>query len=103
MHARPIVVLAALAVAAAALVRALRRRRVSRVAAGAAAAADPRAEELRRKLEESRAIVGERDAFEEAELPIDRAEPLGDPDARRREVHDAGRAAVERIRARDTE
>lgn len=47
-------------------------------------------------------MVGERDAFEEAELPVDQAEPLGDPDARRREVHDAGRAAVERMRGDGT-
>src|SRR6266566_9657500 len=38
-------------------------------------AADPRAEELRRKLEESRSIVEERDEFEGAEVTVDRAEP----------------------------
>jgi MYXO-CTERM domain-containing protein len=71
----------------------LRRRR--EVPAGP----DPRAEELRRKLAESRSIVEERDEFEAAEVTVDRAEPaLEDPEARRRAVHDAGRATVERMR-----
>jgi hypothetical protein len=60
---------------------------------------DPRAEELRRKLAESRSIVEERDEFEGAELPVDRAEPAPeDPESRRRAVHDAGRATVDRMR-----
>ena len=92
------VVVAALGVAAAALARAFRRRRRAGLPAGAVPAGDPRAEELRRKLDESRAIADEREAFEEAELPIDRVEPLGEPDERRREVHDTGRAAVDRMR-----
>ena len=72
----------------------LRRRRESAVAA-----ADPRAEELRRKLDESRALVEEREEFEGAELTIDRAEPAPeDPESRRQAVHEAGRAAVERMR-----
>src|SRR5919198_20603 len=54
---------------------------------------DPRAEELRRKLEESRSIVEERDEFESAELTVDLAEPAPeDPESRRREVHDSARA-----------
>jgi hypothetical protein len=61
---------------------------------------DPRAEELRRKLAESRAIVDEREEFEAAETPVDQAEPLGDPEARRRAVHESGRAAAERMRER---
>jgi MYXO-CTERM domain-containing protein len=60
---------------------------------------DPRADELRRKLAESRSIVEERDEFEAAEVTVDRAEPAEDPASRRRAVHDAGRAAVERMRA----
>jgi hypothetical protein len=61
--------------------------------------ADPRAEELRRKLAESRSIVEERDEFEEAELTVDLAEPAPeDPESRRRAVHDAGRAAIDRMR-----
>jgi hypothetical protein len=71
----------------------LRRRRRP------AAVADPRAEELRRKLAESRSIVEERDEFEEAELTVDLAEPAPeDPESRRRAVHDAGRATVDRMR-----
>ncbi len=71
----------------------LRRRREP------AAAADPRAEELRRKLAESRPLVEERDEFEAAELPVDEAEPVPeDPEARRREVHDVGRATAEQMR-----
>ena len=80
------------------MARAVRRRGRAAPPADTPPPADPRAAELRRKLDESRSIVGERDAFEEAELPIDQAEPLGDPESRRRDVHEAGRAAVERMR-----
>jgi hypothetical protein len=59
---------------------------------------DPRADELRRRLAESRGIVDERDAFEEAETPVDAAEAAGDPDARRRRIHERGRAAAEQMR-----
>jgi MYXO-CTERM domain-containing protein len=60
---------------------------------------DPRADELRRKLAESRSIVEERDEFEAAEVTVDRAEPAPeDHESRRRAVHDAGRAAVEHMR-----
>jgi MYXO-CTERM domain-containing protein len=62
---------------------------------------DPRADELRRKLAESRSIVEERDEFEGAEVTVDLAEPAPvDPESRRRAVHDAGRATVERMRER---
>jgi hypothetical protein len=65
----------------------------------APAVADPRADELRRKLEESRAIVQEREEFELGETPVDQAEPAPvDPAQRRRDVHEEGRAAVERMR-----
>ena len=71
----------------------LRRRREP------AADSDPRAEELRRKLEESRSIVQERDEFEVGETPVDQAEPTPvDPAQRRRDVHEEGRAAVEQMR-----
>ena len=71
------------------------RRRREPVAVGA----DPRAEELRRKLAESRPLVEERDEFEAAELTVDLAEPAPeDPESRRRAVHDAGRETVERMR-----
>jgi hypothetical protein len=60
---------------------------------------DPRAEELRRRLAESRSIVEERDEFEAAELTVDLAEPAPeDPESRRRSVHEAGRAALEQMR-----
>ncbi len=54
---------------------------------------DP-ADALRAKLDESRALVGERDAFEEGETPVDEA----DPDARRRSVHDQARARIDDLR-----
>jgi hypothetical protein len=71
----------------------LRRRRE------APAGPDPRADELRRKLAESRSIVEERDEFEAAEVTVDLAKPLAeDPESRRRAVHDAARTTVERMR-----
>jgi hypothetical protein len=76
-----------------ALFRFLRRRRE------VVAAEDPRAEELRRKLAESRSIVEERDQFEGGETTVDKVEPAPeDPDTRRRAVHEAGRATVEKMR-----
>jgi hypothetical protein len=72
------------------------RRRHTRPAT---ATHDPRADELREKLAESRTMVEERDEFESAELTVDLAEPAPeDPDTRRRAVHDAGRATAERMR-----
>jgi len=66
-----------------------------------AGAADPRADELRRKLDESRSLVEERDEFEGAELTVDRAEPAPeDPESRRRAVHDSARATAEQMRRR---
>ncbi|MGH3104830.1 MAG: hypothetical protein ACRDN6_12120, partial [Gaiellaceae bacterium] len=56
------------------LLRALARRR-RRLGQAPSPLADPRAGELRRKLEESRSLVGERDEFEAGETPVDRAEP----------------------------
>jgi hypothetical protein len=74
-----------------------RRREPAEVTVGH----DPRAEELRRKLAESRSIVEERDEFEGAELTVDLAEPAPEnPESRRRSVHEAGRAAVEQMRDR---
>jgi hypothetical protein len=62
---------------------------------------DPRAEELRRKLAESRSIVEEREEFEGAELTVDLAEPAPeDPESRRRAVHESARATVEQMRKR---
>ena len=56
--------------------------------------ADP-AESLRAKLEESRAVVDERERFEERETPVDEA---ADPEARRRSVHDDARARIDELR-----
>jgi len=61
---------------------------------------DRRAEELRRKLAESRTIVEEREEFEAAETPVDEAYAPDDPETRRRAVHEAGRAAAERMKDR---
>ena len=44
-------------------------------------------------------MVEEREEFEGAELPVDRAEPAPeDPESRRRAVHEAGRATIEQMR-----
>jgi hypothetical protein len=59
---------------------------------------DPRAEELRRKLAESRSIVEEREEFESAETPVDRAEPVPEVDERRRQVHARGRGVARKMR-----
>jgi hypothetical protein len=79
-------------------VRLLMRRRAVH-APPVEALADSRAAELRRKLEESRSLVGEREHFESGETTVDAAdaEPA-DLDERRRAVHEEGRAAVERMR-----
>jgi hypothetical protein len=55
---------------------------------------DP-AESLRAKLEESRAVVDERDRFEERETPVDEA---ADPEERRRSVHEGARARIDELR-----
>ena len=59
---------------------------------------DPRAEELRRKLAESRSIVEEREEFEAAETPVDRAEPAPELDERRRRVHERARGTARKMR-----
>ena len=86
--------LGALGVAGAAVARALRRKPLP------APAPDPRAEELRQKLDESRAVVDEREEFESAETPVDQAEPAEPAEVsdRRRTVHERGRAAAEQMR-----
>jgi hypothetical protein len=76
------------------------RRRKQVAATEPDAGPDPRAEELRRKLAESRAIVEERDEFERGETTVDQVEAPEDPETRRRAVHEAGRAAAERMRDR---
>ena len=96
MRGRLAVVLGALGVAGAFAARLLRQQPPPEPPADAP---DARAAELRRKLEESRTLVDERDEFEEAELTVDQAEPVEpDPNNRRRRVHEEGRAAVDRMR-----
>lgn len=85
-------VVAGIGVAAAAGARLLRRPPVR--VEPAEPASDTRADELRQRIAESRDLVDERDRFEEAETPVDEA----DPDARRRAVHERGRDAAERMR-----
>jgi|SRR5436305_6919189 len=64
---------------------------------------DPRAEELRRKLAESRSIVEERDEFEAAETPVDRVEPAPELDERRRRVHERARGTARKMRETGSE
>jgi hypothetical protein len=54
---------------------------------------DP-AEALRAKLAEAKAAGQDREEFEAGEQPVDAA---ADPDERRREVHERGRAAVDEM------
>ena len=84
--------LAATGVVAAAVLRGRRRRAAVEQSVPVP---DPRAMELRRKLAESRTLVGERDEFEAGETPIDRAEDVED---KRRVVHEHGRAAADEMR-----
>jgi hypothetical protein len=65
--------------------RALRRKQPS---------ADPRADELRRKLDESKPLVEEREEFESGETPVDEATL----DEKRAAVHDQGRAAMREMK-----
>ena len=78
----------------------LRRRKQVVAAVEPESGPDPRAEELRRKLAESRTIVEEREEFEAAETTVDQAYAPDDPETRRRVVHETGRAAAERMRER---
>lgn len=96
---RLIALLSALA-GGAAVLRRLRRARAAAAPERLEAGPDPRAESLRLRLEESRALVDDPDSFDAGEVPVDRAEPLpGDPDARRRRLHAEARSAAEAMRA----
>jgi hypothetical protein len=86
-----------LAVSLAALWRMIRRRPPGWVELEPV---DPRAEELRQRLEESRPVVEERDEFEAAETTVDTVEAVPeDPEARRQAVHAEGRSTVERMQS----
>jgi hypothetical protein len=90
-------------IAGAFALRALRRQPVAGPVAEPLAPSgdepDERVEELRRKLEESRSIVEEREEFEAGETPVDEAEPApaSAPEDRRKHVHERARASVERM------
>ena len=87
-----------------AVVRLITRRRAATATPPAPQpSGDPRAAELRRRLEESRAVVGEQEDFASGEVTVDEAEPVGDPGERRRRVHAEGRAAAEAMRRSDAE
>jgi hypothetical protein len=76
-------------------------RVVSRRKKAVADGPDPRAGELRKRLDESRSIVSERDEFEEAETPVDHVEEQPEPgvEERRKAVHDHARGAIEDLRS----
>jgi hypothetical protein len=80
-----------------------RRRRPMQAPVSTPPGPDPRAEELRRKLAESRAIVEERDEFEAAETPVDKAEPAPGLDERRRRVHERARGTARKMRETGSE
>ena len=61
------------------------------------AAADPRADELRRKLDESKPLVDEREEFEAGETTVDEAE-APTLDEKRAAVHERGQSAVRDMR-----
>jgi hypothetical protein len=59
-------------------------------------ASDPRADELRRKLDESKAAGDDRDEFESGETSVDEAE--ASVDAKRAAVHERAREATREMR-----
>jgi len=88
---RRLAVLGGITVAVAALWRTIRRRPPGWVEIEPV---DPRAEELRQRLEEARPVVGERE-----ESTVDTVESVPeDPEARRRAVHAEGRSIVDRMK-----
>jgi hypothetical protein len=65
---------------------------------GAAPPAPDPADELRRKLDESRTLAAERDEFEAGETTVDQAEPAAESvEERRRRVHEEARAASDEM------
>jgi hypothetical protein len=95
---RRLAFLGGIAVGTAALWRTIRRRPPGWVELEPV---DPRADELRRKIDESQPVVEDREEFEAAETPVDAVDPpmevADDPAERRKAVHAEGRSAVERM------
>lgn len=63
-------------------------------------AADEPADELRAKLAEARSVAGERETVEAGETTVDAAPdpaPASDVDARRRDVHERARQALDEL------
>jgi hypothetical protein len=60
-------------------------------------AGDPRADELRRKLDESKPLVEEREEFEAGETPVDEVQPAT-LDEKRGAVHQRGREAMRQMK-----
>jgi hypothetical protein len=60
-------------------------------------AADPRADELRRKLDESKPLVEEREEFESGETTVD-AVDAATLDEKRATVHERGQAAAREMK-----
>ena len=92
---RRLVALLAGGLGLAGLVRARRR------SAGPVPAVDPRADELRRKLDESKAIVDEREEFEVGGAQAHSADEV-DVDTRRAAVHEQARAAIDSMKSEET-
>lgn len=101
MNRRLALLTGGLAVAGAALWRRVRRRPEGWVEIEPV---DPRAEELRKRLDESRGVAEDREEFEAAETTVDSVEDVpADPAERRRAVHAEGRGAVEKMRGPKSE
>jgi hypothetical protein len=95
MNRRLALVTGGIAVGLAAVWRLIRRRPAEW--GGPETESDPRADELRARLDESRPVVDDREEFEGAETTVDAAEDVP-PDERRRAVHAEGRSAVDKMR-----
>jgi hypothetical protein len=92
MRARLTWIAGAIGVAGVTAYRKLRRQPV-------AVGVDPRAEELKEKLAESRTLVEEREEFEAAETPVDKAEPVTTKvEDRRKQVHQKARATADKMK-----
>jgi hypothetical protein len=60
-------------------------------------APDPRADELRRKLDDSKQLVEEREQFESGEMAVDELE-TSTLEGKRADVHERGREAARQMR-----